>query len=192
MGQDKALLDFHGHPWLLEQAMEIGKSGSVDRLVVVTQPERMDFYRKILESLRNLEFQIKVIENSNPNSKPSDSIRCALKAMSFPAGAFISPMDVCQRSDILRVIAASLNLESQVVKPELEGKAGHPIWMSQEQLRLFLDSPEERLDFYLARNKACVELVTVRAPEIFTNLNTPEIWNTFLKTTGARAIPCPD
>lgn len=184
MGQDKALLDFHGRPWLLEQAMEIGRSGSVDRLVVVTQPERADSYRKILESLRTFEFQIEVIENSDPNSKPSDSIRCALKTMSFPAGAFISPIDVCQKSKVLRMIADSLNLESQVVKPEREGKTGHPIWMSQEQLRLFLESSEERLDFYLARIKTCLELVKVKELEIFSNLNTPEIWNTFLKTTS--------
>lgn len=184
MGQDKALLDFHGRFWLVEQATEIFKSGVVDRLVVVTQSERADSYRKILEPLRTLELQIEVIENSDPKSKPSDSIRCALKAMSFPVGAFISPIDVCQKSEILQMIAGSLDSQSQVVKPELDGKTGHPIWMSQEQLRLFFESVEERLDFYLAHNKACVEWMSVKNPEIFSNLNTPEAWSDFLKATA--------
>ncbi len=181
MGHDKALLDFHGRPWLAEQATEIFKSGVIDRLVTVTQSERADSYRKILEPLRTLELQIEVIENSDPKSKPSDSIRCAQKAMSFPVGAFISPIDVCQKSEILQMIAGSLNSESQVVKPDLGGKTGHPIWMSQEQLRLFSESVEERLDFYLAHNKACAEWISVKNPEIFSNLNTPEAWNDFLK-----------
>ncbi len=179
MGQDKAQLPYNGNPWLFEQAQQIFKSQVVDHLVIVCQPLNAEIYQKTLQPLNQTQFRIQIVINSDPMSKPSDSIRCALKDFSATNGSFISPIDVPMKSEVLKAIL--FNNSAKVIRPTFQGRPGHPVWISGELLGLFLKA-DSRLDEFLRSFVSSESNVSVESPEILLNLNTPEAWATYLRS----------
>lgn len=178
MGQDKALLPYKENVWLFEQAKQIQQSESIQKLVIVCQPVKKEAYQKALQTLRAENFDVQFVINPDPMSKPSDSIRCALKEFNFEAGAFVSPIDVPLRSDVIQTIQKAQG--SKVKRPTHQNRPGHPVWIAGDLLKSFA-SEATRLDDFLRGFVSEESNIEVSSPEILLNLNTPELWEAFTK-----------
>lgn len=179
MGQDKALLSYKDNVWIFEQAKNIRDSKTVEHLWIVCQPLKKEAYQKALQVLNEAQFQIHFVVNPDPLSKPSDSIRCALKEMNSSAGSFVSPIDVPLKSSVMVSLAS--NETSKVIRPTYQGRPGHPVWIAGNLLSEF-SGAATRLDDFL-RNHISEECNReVSHAEILLNLNTPEAWDQFLKS----------
>lgn len=179
MGQDKALLSYKDNVWIFEQAKNIRDSKTVEHLWIVCQPLKKEAYQKALQVLTEAQFQIHFVVNPDPLSKPSDSIRCALKEMNSSAGSFVSPIDVPVKSDV--ILSLVPKEKSTVIRPTYQGRPGHPVWIAGELLAKFANE-NSRLDDFLRSHVSDECNREVLVSEILLNLNTPEAWEQFLKS----------
>ena len=183
MGQDKALLDFFSQPWIFEQAWQIRESDIIDTLMVVTQAEKVPVLRNILNPLQDADFKIHFAVNAEAKSKPSDSLACALREYSFDDGAFISPVDVPQDFETLKLLK-KLTEKKQIVKPLLDNHGGHPVWLHAKALKKF--SAGDRLDQFIhGYEKRDVLEKQIEDHKIVMNLNTLSEWENFKATRPA-------
>lgn len=176
MQTDKALLDFHGEPWIRHQTSEILKSQMVDQIIVVDQADKKPLYQKLLLDLE----QVLFVENPNPESAPADSLFLAVQNQNFRNGAFVSPIDVPISAEILSQLLAQKSNQSHIVKPAHKGHGGHPVWLSSEVIRRFRQGPQ-RLDFFIRDwPQEQIQFVEVQDERTQMNLNTPTEWQKFV------------
>lgn len=177
MGSDKALLEFHGKTWIEHQALQIQKSGCVDRLILVDQPGKSFLYDRLMAHVAPLGFNIHLAENSKKESQPFESIHIGLEAVPKGEGCFISPIDVPLKSKLISQIWTGIQDGQQAVKPSYKHQGGHPIWLGPVAIEKFKDRPR-RLDEFFADLK--VDYVDVHDSRIRLNLNTPEEWQAYV------------
>ena len=177
MKADKALLDYHGEPWLRHQIREIQSSDIVDQVIIVDQPGKKEIYQKILMDFEHIRF----IENNDPQSAQAESILLGWKNVPCPEGSFLSPIDVPLKSEILRSLFQNRRAESVVVKPSYQNRGGHPVWIRADGIAAFLEKPQ-RLDFFINDLPSDrVEFMEFRDQWPVLNFNHPEDWQKFVK-----------
>jgi CTP:molybdopterin cytidylyltransferase MocA len=183
MQADKALLDYHGEPWIRRQVKEIHSSGVVDQIVIVDQPANKADFQKCLTDFSNIHF----VENPVANSAPSDSIHLAFRFREFPKGVLISPIDVPLKAQVIAALSNQKRNSAWVVKPRFQGCGGHPVWLSPEAVINFRENPR-RLDHWI-RSLAPEKMQSVEVDDdlIRLNLNTPEDWQLFLNPERAHS-----
>lgn len=179
MQTDKALLDFHGKPWIQHQVEQIKKSPIISQIYVVTNPSNISLIRPAIAP------PVKILENSQKDADTFSSVMIGLKSATKSDGIFISPIDVPIDGEIIdRLGNATREKSCKVISPEHSGKKGHPVLLLQRAVAELLieNSRFERLDFYIRSLKEEESLsVPVDNPLIHLNLNTPNAWSDFLK-----------
>ncbi len=177
MGRPKGLLDFHGRPWVEAQVEAIRAQGAKPVLVLGRDAEA---YAPVLDSLR-----VQVWRNSDPGRGPISSLLTGLAELAGPV--FTSPIDV-PVAPVLDLLLGALG-EAEAVVPVHGGRGGHPVLLGQplvERLRgLFPMDLEARLDHQLRR--AHTLRVEVPDERVLLNLNTPEAWEAYLRSSEPEA-----
>jgi len=163
MGTPKGLLDYQGHPWLLEQLTRFEAVSG--KLVVVVLGYHHELYFEKIPWLKKagqkpahqLGLKISVVVNPTPEKGQFSSIQCAIGFLQvkqtgfakhrtpnaeliFPIedspGAFVLPVDVpCTGKEVFEKLAGAFSKTIDVVVPQFQSKGGHPVLLSAGFLR---------------------------------------------------------
>lgn len=155
-GVPKALLPYHGRPFLLHQLDALGHAG-IREVIVVLGYHLERFYDAIaalrfaLERPQTIEgVQVRVAVNEAPERGPFSSLQTALRLVEDDT--FLLPVDVpCARAEVWQALQAE---EAAAVVPAFEGRGGHPVLLRASAIDELLgvaDGPDARLDVQLRR-----------------------------------------
>lgn len=173
MGASKALLDFHGRPWLVAQVQAI-RAQTSGAIRVVLGPQNQEE----AELLRG-EDSVQVVLNSEPDRGPFSSLQAGLGGL--PGPAFLGPLD-CPVAPLLESLHQALLPGLEAVVPTFEGRGGHPVHLSTGMIARLLSldpgGPDSRLDVQL--RSARVRRLEIADPRVTLNLNTTEAWQRYL------------
>ncbi len=169
MGTPKGLLDYHGHPWLVEQ-LERFKAASGKRVIIVLgfyyeqYFEQMPWLREAEKGpIDQLGLKISTTINPNPEHGQFSSLQCAVaslknKPSSLAArrtpnaerffifeklpGAFILPIDVpCPGEEVFQKLAEDFSPSIDAVIPRYQSKGGHPVFLGGDFLSRLAEVP---------------------------------------------------
>ncbi len=172
MGRCKALLDW-GETTLIEHVIDCYRAVECVPIIVVVGGTHEQAIRQQLSSLDD----VLVVQNSNPSLGMLSSIQRGLKE-AVQAGAdhvVFGPVDVPFHGP--RTIQTTLtgfhDSQTECVVASYEGRAGHPVVISQRVVHAFLaaeldSNPRETLAVFSPVH------VPVNDPAVCENLNTPD------------------
>lgn len=176
MGGNKALMEYHGQPWILSQLRQI-REVAFQNITVVTNPEAE---ASLVEILAKTNPSVSIVTNSHTEMGPFSSLLLAIAATP-EAASFVCPVDTPLRAATLKKLRQAWlqhgHLDALV--PSYKDRKGHPVILStelqRELLKFNVGNPEARLDFVikaLPENKK--KVFKLEDPFISLNLNTPE------------------
>lgn len=167
MGQSKALLDFHGKPWLRAQLDDIRCQTSGPIRVVLGPASLAE--AALCDRLPG----VSVWVNPDPDLGPFSSLQAGLAGLSGPA--FAGPLD-CPVTPVLAELQAAMAAGDEAVVPTHLGRGGHPVLLGQSLVARLLSMdpahPEARLDRQLRLARA--RRLEVMDSRVSLNLNRPE------------------
>lgn len=175
MGGSKALMMFHGEPWIEFQIRQILEA-KFDNILIVTNPETSE----AIEELTMRHSKVQVFSNPDPERGPFSSLQILIKENS-ESSAFISPMDVPLKASTLiqmRDVWHKLH-KTEALIPSHKEQRGHPVVLSAELqakiLKMPIDGKDSRLDVVL-RNLPDFQKYILEVEDDFVplNINTPE------------------
>lgn len=174
MGQPKALLDYHGQPWLLAQIEAIRpQTQGLIRVVLGPQSEQES---QLLAGLEG----VQALLNPAPERGPFSSLQVGLEGIS--GAVFAGPLD-CPVASVLRILLQSMDPDEEAVVPTHHGRGGHPVLLGSPLVARLVGmeagAPDARLDVLLKRSRT--RRTEVEDARILVNLNTPEAWEAFQK-----------
>jgi CTP:molybdopterin cytidylyltransferase MocA len=169
MGTPKGLLDYQGHPWLVEQLMRF-KVASVMRVIIVLGFHQSPYFKQIpwLEegvnkSVLNLGLEISVVINPIPEQGQFSSLQSAIAFLHANEtdfderrttndgrlfcdqkflSAFILPIDVpCPAKEVFDELTAAFHDSLDAVIPQFQSKGGHPVLLGGDFLRRLSEVP---------------------------------------------------
>ena len=173
-GVPKALLPYHGEPWILRQLDTLAVAGlSVAWVVLGYHRDR--FYETIptLQMAEKREqtiheMRVRVVVNASPEDGPYSSLLTALRHID--TDAFVLPVDVpCAHAPVWKAMA---DTEAEAVVPTFEGRGGHPVLLRAGAIAELLgvtSGPDARLDVQLRRLQTV--RLEVEDPTILENHN---------------------
>jgi CTP:molybdopterin cytidylyltransferase MocA len=175
MGSNKALMIFHGEPWVQFQVRQIAEAG-FENILIVTNPESAAAVEEFTAKFRN----VQIFVNEDPDKGQFSSLQIAIQE-SNESSAFVSPMDSPLKASTLKVLKEawqkSENIDALI--PSYHDQGGQPIALSAELqekiLSLDIEDPNSRLEVVLKKLTADKKRVfDVEDPFITLNLDTPE------------------
>ena len=180
MGRPKGLLPFFGQPWILKQINSYKSLGFKEKPILVLGYQK-DLYLKNLPDLKDL---CKIVINPYPEKGSFHSLKLgcrSLKEKSFRS-TIILPIDV-PLTDLTQVIATHQEKNAYVTQPSYLGKSGHPVIASPSLVTTILskrdsDNLRDCIREIPPDNRIKVPVDDKRVLE---NLNTPKLWNAFVK-----------
>jgi molybdenum cofactor cytidylyltransferase len=191
-GRPKALIAVQGAPWLERQLERLAECGLARAIVVLghdlpAHVAAMPWVeRALVAPLPLVGLRVEVVWNGAPERGPFSSLACGLARASGDA-TFVLPVDVpCPGRAVWQALDAAATLAAV---PDRDGRGGHPVRVSRafasRLLAVPFDSPVARLDAQL-RMLAAGELTRVPVDDVraFTNLNTPEDWESIAGGAG--------
>jgi len=173
MGQDKALLSWHGETFL---SSAIRALQPLTELVIVVAGENADRIAPIIYA--NAAF---LVRNPNPERGQFSSLQTGLDEV-LNRGRDAAIVTLADRpapgeQTIQQLKAEFLKADDQIwaVVPEFAGKHGHPIVIGREMIEVFLRAPtaSNARDVEHA-NQTHILYVPVNDPYIALNVDTPE------------------
>lgn len=200
MQTPKGLLDYKGHPWIVEQVGRFREAGGTE-VIVVIGGEHAPLYRGVIAQYAGpSDFQVKWIENPDPKRGKFSSYQIGFGELIGHGGGFLSPIDVpMPRMEIWHdmVQAARSSQNWKCIMPVHQETGGHPVLLNRSfidhLLTLPIDHPDSRLDRQIhLLNPDEVHRVQVHDPEITLNLNTPEAWRAYAFNKDTCRGDCPD
>jgi molybdenum cofactor cytidylyltransferase len=180
MGEDKALLEYHGQSFLAG-AIQLLQS-ACDFVIVVTGANT-DLLRPVI-----YENSAYILPNPQPENGQFSSLRLGLQAVLDRGrdAACVTLVDrpPCKIATLAHLKAAFLDTSPETawaIVPEYEGKHGHPVLFGREMMEIFLRSPlagnaREIEHRYQSR----IQYAPVDDAKVVLNINTPEEYSTFL------------
>ena len=174
MGGSKALMMFHGEPWIEFQIRQILEA-KFENILIITNPETAE----AIEELTMRHPKVQIFSNPDPERGPFSSLQILIKE-NGESSAFISPMDVPLKASTLMMMKESwLKLEGiQALIPSHKEQRGHPVVLSSELqsfiLKMPVDGKESRLDAVLRNLPDSTKyILEVEDDFIPLNINTP-------------------
>jgi nicotine blue oxidoreductase len=177
MGGPKALLPVRGRPWWMEQAQRLRAAG-VPALWVVNHR-----VRAAMAGARPPP-DLDIADETAPMfSSLVVGLRTLAARTSMPPGVFVLPIDVpAPARAVWEALAGS---GAPAAAPVLDGRTGHPVYLSWEYVRIAIlpaaESESPRLDELI---RSVVSHVPVQDRDVRANLNTPEALARWLARTG--------
>ncbi len=185
MGQPKGLLDFYGKPWLFEQLNRL-KSAGITRVLIGLGFDSELYFKAIpfLKEAQNqtinwVSLQIKTVVNSSPELGSFSTLKNVLKIIDITNNILVIPIDVPLINS--KSLESFMRQKEDVVKPQFQGKSGHPILLKSKVLTDLLNLPDTaRLDDFIASNpQYSLKLWNCKDEQILLNINTPKVWEDF-------------
>jgi molybdenum cofactor cytidylyltransferase len=173
MGAFKPLLRF-GNTTVIESCINYLRTGGIREIVVVVG-HRSEEIKQRLEGT-----QVTFVTNPEPDSEMSASIARGIQRLSSSAQATLIALtdQPAIPSSIVGVLTAQWRKGHRIVKPEFQGRGGHPVLIdlcfSRELLSL--DSQEGLKAFFRAHHDE-VRRVSVTSPFIARDMDT---WDDYL------------
>ncbi|MGZ3745227.1 MAG: nucleotidyltransferase family protein [Pseudobdellovibrionaceae bacterium] len=179
MGCNKALMPFHGRPWILSQLEQVEMSGiEFQNILIVTNPDSVSLLEKLLSPVTPKPF---LLLNPHPERGPFSSLRLAI-AEAPEVDSCVCPIDVPLYAVSLKQLWEGWQRRTgdlEALIPSYLERKGHPVILSSKlkksSLQISPKDPQARLDFILKslpENKK--KILAVKDPHIIKNLNTPE------------------
>lgn len=210
MGTPKGLLDYHGHPWLIEQLLRF-KTASGKRVIIVMGFHQDPYFQKIpwlldgvTEPVQELGLEISLVINPAPERGQFSSLQCAipllhadkphfderrtLNAERSYSGVFILPIDVpCPLREVFQKLSEALSPSIDAAIPQYESKGGHPVLLGVDFLSRLAEVP---LTFPLARLDLQIQslpvqrtaIVSVDDQNICLNMNSMDEFQDYTRT----------
>ncbi len=192
MGQPKGLLDFNGVYWLLEQLKRL-KSGGITTVYIGLGYDYKDYFKAIpfLAEAQNgstnwEELSISAVLNQTPELGSFSTLKNVLQVIPKNKDVLIVPIDV----PVLNKTALQnlLKQEGSIIKPQCQGKTGHPIILRKDVVAKLLCEPSPtRLDNYISNMPN-----TILSPcddfQITMNINTPSVWESYKTAYSYKTI----
>ena len=171
MGGHKALLKFDSERTFLQKITETYLLAGIDQVIVVVNSE---LFKLIGESSLALSSQVKLVVNNKPERGRFYSLQTGVKL--FPPGnsCFFQNIDNPFTSEELLKELIRYKDQADVIMPSYQGRAGHPVLISQSVVQeiLIAEDPDLRIDVFL--NKFKVKKVTTTDRSISANINSRE------------------
>lgn len=176
MGVNKALMNYHGEPWILFQLRQLAEL-DLKNISVVTNPSSENQLQVLLDRYPH---PVQLLTNPDPDKGPFSSLQLAIAA-SPDDPSFVSPVDVPLRAATLKKLRQAWLQYNQLdaLIPAYKDQRGHPVILSADFQRRLLNLSQSdanaRLDFALRNlpdNKK--RILNLEDPFISLNLNTPE------------------
>jgi molybdenum cofactor cytidylyltransferase len=169
MGTPKGLLNFQGHPWLVEQLMRF-KAASGRRAIIVLGFHRALYFNQIpwLEKggnqpVQHLGLEISVVLNPAPEFGQFSSLQSAIAflhtnetdfderrttndegspvGLKIP-GVFVLPIDVpCPGKEVFEKLAKTVSPSIDAAIPQYQSRGGHPVLLSDNFLHRLTEIP---------------------------------------------------
>jgi CTP:molybdopterin cytidylyltransferase MocA len=169
MGTPKGLLDYQGHPWLIEQLLRF-KDASGEKAVIVLGFHQTPYFKQIPwmeqavnQPVRHFGLEISVVLNPTPEFGQFSSLQSAIaflhaqetdfderrttideRSVSGPKfpGAFILPIDVpCPAKEVFEKLTGAFSHSLDAVIPRYQSRGGHPVLLSGGFLSRLADVP---------------------------------------------------
>ncbi|MBF0313911.1 MAG: nucleotidyltransferase family protein [Oligoflexia bacterium] len=178
----KGLLDYHGHPWIVEQIERFQQCGGKQTIVVVNHL-CAPLFIPILTPLADVEWII----NATPDlGGPFSSLKLALKQCPTPP-LIILPIDtpLLSKEHLLPLLESGPPVVITIPFLPESKKSGHPIIIHhtafiEKILATPLASSDARLDHQIKKlSPQEILRIAVPDPQILINLNTIEAWNQY-------------
>jgi len=185
MGKPKGLLDFFGSFWLEEQLKRL-KLGGIKTVYIGLGYDADEYFKAIpfLKTCKKKEFfinglKIRVIVNNNPELGSFSTLKKVLKEIPKSNNVLIIPIDVPILNPV--EINGLINRKETVVKPQYQGKTGHPIFINNILIDKILSLPKDaRLDYFInSLPKSMLKLYHCNDSQITININTPNNWKLY-------------
>lgn len=177
MGQDKALLDAEGHPFVARAVRCLAGGGARPVIVVTRTPDGA-----VARAAR--EAGARVAANPDPDHPvrggPVSSVRRALGALATEAGdidgLLVLPVDHPRvRPDSVRALVETFDADrTHVVVPAWNGRRGHPVLIARALFdELARDDLAQGLRTVVHRHREARVVVEVDDPGVVDDLDTP-------------------
>ncbi len=181
MGRPKALLAFPDGSTLLERQCALLLEGGCSQVIAVVGARASE----IMQAHPALPARWAVNEDWERGQFSSLQVGLAAALESNAAGVLVLPVDALAGMPAIPealITVAGHNPHLDAIIPDLEGRGGHPVYLSRSAASRLLAVPAEgeaaRLDFQLAQLHQVLRL-PVTDPGIIENINTIEEWERF-------------
>jgi CTP:molybdopterin cytidylyltransferase MocA len=183
MGEDKALLDAGGQPFVV-RVIEVLREGGGEPVLVVVR--RADGAAAQVARGAGAE----VVVNATPDEGPISSLRAALGVLpSTTTGVLLHPVDHprVEPSTVAALIHAFAATRAPVTVPVFEGRSGHPVLLASALFPELLepDLPEGARTV-VRRHAHARQTVEVDDVGVLDDIDTPEAYRrAYPRTKGA-------
>lgn len=179
LGFNKLIVKIDGKS-VISRAVEPFCFDGVDRIFVVTNPDRDDISRE-LELIASCSSPVTFVRNVNYRHGMSSSVKAALPFVEDAAAIFFHLGDkpFIKRELVSRMLDKYLKDDSRIIIPEYEGERGHPVlmqtgWYLEEMkllegdrgLREIVDKHREDVVFIKGDEGSVLDIDTVETIDI--------------------------
>ncbi len=179
MGRPKALLTVQKKTFIekiISGYLEIGCSP-----IIIVLGEHREAVQAVVDSL-----PVEIRLNPDPQRGPLSSLQIGLRSLPSDCGGFFfAPVDhPLVKADTLKAMGRRWNGDpSLAVRPQFEGRNGHPVLMGRDWIEPLLALPADATVRHLLhrRRRHLVDL-PVSDPGVLINVDTPEDYADFLKS----------
>jgi CTP:molybdopterin cytidylyltransferase MocA len=201
MGRPKALLDFHGTPWLEHQLSVFATAGGRQAVIMLgTEAPRHYHTLPWLPHPGTWTpwntLSLATCLNPDPTRGLTSSLHLALTLVP-DHGVLVQPVDIpLPPPDLLATLCATPLDPRDSLQPANGPRRGHPLRLGPELATLLSrqdpDDPTRRLDHDVARLARHRLTLPTDSPLPFLNLNEPADWERFLTEHGSKNPPLPN
>lgn len=181
MGRPKALLAFPDGSTLLERQCALLLEGGCSQVIAVVGARAAE----IQQAHPALPARWAINEGWERGQFSSLQVGLAAALESDPEGALVLPIDALTGTPAIPealITVAGHNPHIDAIIPDLDGRGGHPVYLSRSAIARLLALPPEgkssRLDFQISQLGQVLRL-PVSDPGIIENINTIEEWDRF-------------
>ncbi len=171
MGEHKALLKFDSQKTFIQNITETYLQSDIEQVIVVVNSE---LFKLISESSPELNRKASLIVNEHPERGRFYSLQTGLKQLQTGNSCFFQNIDNPFTSGELLKKLILYKDQADVIIPSYQGRAGHPVLISQSvaQEILLAEDSDLRIDVFLKKFK--IKKVTTTERSISANINSRE------------------
>jgi len=174
MGQDKALLTYHGHTFL-ESIIQTLRAAGLERLVVV-----LGYHAEEIQRALDLQ-AVQVVINQNYRQGQTSSLQAGLRALTkdAPEAVVLCLVDhpAVSAEVVKRLLDNFRASGAPVVIPTFQGQRGHPVLIAGALFEELLDcSPAEGANTVIRKYREATRYVEVEDRGILLDVDDPETY----------------
>jgi CTP:molybdopterin cytidylyltransferase MocA len=186
MGCLKPFLKTNMGKTFLEYQVEGFRTFGIDNVVVVVNKEGES---TIVAQYPDLQKEITLIVNPNPENGRFSSIKLGLSATGCSQPVFLSNCDAPYLSDTILYSLQECLVGFDLSIPTYKSKGGHPVLISSAIARRIVDFPLRDFDFKEFLKQFRQNRIEVNEKQILLNINTPEDYKAYLDEENLKRKP---